>query len=62
MKEAVEHGGDGSTVSQQFSPVFHGSVGGHKVSNGLVGSFARAQRSKFVKRRKECFFRKQFRL
>ena len=28
VKQAVEHGGDRRTVSQQLAPVFHGSVGG----------------------------------
>jgi hypothetical protein len=28
VKQAVEHGSDGRTVSQQLAPVFHGAVGG----------------------------------
>jgi len=27
MQQAIQHGGDGGAVAQQFSPVFHGSVG-----------------------------------
>jgi hypothetical protein len=26
MKEAIQHGGDGGAVSQQFAPVLDGSV------------------------------------
>jgi hypothetical protein len=26
MEEAIEHGGDGGAVSQQFAPVLHRSV------------------------------------
>jgi len=29
MQEAIEHGGDGGAVAEQFSPVFHGVVRSH---------------------------------
>jgi hypothetical protein len=32
MEEAVERGGDSRTVTEQFSPIFHGEVGGQLVA------------------------------
>jgi hypothetical protein len=26
MKEAIEHGGNGSTIAEKFAPVVHGTI------------------------------------
>src|SRR5215472_17305316 len=36
VQQAVEHGGDGSAVTKQFSPVFHGAVRGHQGAGASV--------------------------
>ncbi len=38
MEEAIEHGGDGGSVSQQFAPVLHRSVGGEQSTGALVAA------------------------
>ena len=38
MEEAIEHSGDGRTVSQQFAPVLHRSVGGEQSTGALIAS------------------------
>jgi len=35
VQQAVEHGRDGSTVAEQFSPVFHGAVGREQRAGAL---------------------------
>ena len=38
MEEAIEHGGDGSAVSQQFAPVVHWSIGSEQSTSALIAS------------------------
>src|SRR5260370_29221927 len=38
MEEAIEHGGDGGTISQQFAPVFHWSVGSEQSTGALIAA------------------------
>ena len=38
MEKAIEHGGDGRTVSQQFAPVFHRSVGSEQSTGTFIAS------------------------
>src|SRR5712692_4315799 len=38
MKEAIEHGGDGGAISQQFAPVVYGSVRGEQSTGALIAS------------------------
>src|SRR5947208_3451762 len=38
VKQAVKHGSDGRTVSQQLAPVFHGAVGGQKGAGTFIAS------------------------
>src|SRR6516165_6090320 len=36
VEEAVEHGGNSSTVAQQFAPVLHRAVGGEQSTGALI--------------------------
>ena len=38
MQQAIEHRGDSGAVAQQFSPVFHGAVGGHQCAGASVAA------------------------
>ena len=38
MEEAIEHGGDGRAVSQEFSPVLHRSVGSQQSTGAFIAS------------------------
>ena len=38
MEEAIEHGGDGGAISQQFAPVVDGSVRGEQSTGALIAS------------------------
>jgi len=38
MEQTVEHGGDSGAVAKQFSPVFHGAVGGEQRAGALVAA------------------------
>src|ERR1700736_1178416 len=38
MEEAIEHGGDGRAVSQQFAPVVYGAVRGEQSTGALIAS------------------------
>jgi len=36
MKEAIEHGGNGGAVAEQFAPVVHGTIGGEQSAGALI--------------------------
>ena len=38
VQRAVEHGGDGGAVAEQFSPVFHGAVGSEQRASAFVAA------------------------
>ena len=38
MQQSIQHGGDGGTIAEQLSPVFHWSVGGNKRAGSLIAS------------------------
>src|ERR1700694_5407893 len=38
MEEAIEHGGDGGAIAQQFAPVVDGSVRGEQSTGALIAS------------------------
>jgi hypothetical protein len=44
MEEAVEHGGDGGTVTEQLAPVLHRTVGSQQGASPLIAPQRRGQR------------------
>ena len=38
VEQAVEHGGDGGAVAEQFSPVFHRAVGSQQGAGAFVAT------------------------
>ena len=38
MEQAIEHGGDGGAVAEQFAPVFDGAVGSQQGAGALVAA------------------------
>jgi hypothetical protein len=36
MKEAIEHGGNGGTIAEQFAPVVHGTIRGEQSAGALI--------------------------
>lgn len=54
VEEAVEHGGDGGGVAEEFAPVLDGTVGGEDRARPFVAARARTARRRGTVGRWEC--------